>query len=885
MKKIYFLWFLMLACFQATAQQDCESAIALPVDGGTQLVNYVEGTTGYWYSYTAEEDVVVTLMYCGTASVSMSAQSSCDGSPAVYGTLYCNRIAYTGRGMKIQVKHGETYYICIMAYTSFDSFDVTVASLRLGGETCENALIVSDGETCLPVNLSGYSGATWVSYTATQTGRLTIGSPTASYLPSVFRYEDCEDATGTSLPSVGNVIKTGVVAGERLLLKFANTEPLDVTFDCTVLTPGTDCEVPLEATEGKTNVCNATRTGDHWYRFVPDRNGYIEVSACNFDDFFDGSVFLYSACSNRLVEGEICSEGTGFYLRYKVEAGKEYQINLHLNLARDADFNFSLFLTEGLPGEDCNVPIQALQGENSCSGKAGDIWYTYTATEDGYLEVTNCGLSDFNGYVTLYTNCSNWVTSGNSCPDGGAFFKTIVKAGTTYQIKWTLTSACTPFNFTLTESEILPGDVCTNPIIATEGENVLPSLKTSRSTYYAYTPTKDCWLDVSLCHVNWIAANGNSIEVRSDCNSIALAARQESCSNGLGVSHQVAVEKGRTYMISITNRTAFDEPVTFDLSEKDFQTGDVCRLPVTIENTDAPVEMEKTVGSVWYVFTTLEEGFYTIESHTLPAGGYGPSASSIAVKNGDCSAQTVYSSFDYTTNTYSLKIYASAGTQVYVNVTIGIQTNGVKWEVLYEEAQEGEVCSKPVFVNESFICPALGNTGVRWYAITPDKEGSLKISACGTQSFPRMELYSSCEQGIPVASSVGCSDYTGNYLEAKVFSDTTYFLKIQSIYQETPMELTLTGFSSTEPADSGYPVFSLVPNPNNGHFTVSLSQKENDEMHVLEITDLQGRPVYREFLAAGTVKHSVRVKDAVPGVYLLKITDRSKTVVRKFIIR
>ena len=84
-----------------------------------------------------------------------------------------------------------------------------------------------------------------------------------------------------------------------------------------------------------------------------------------------------------------------------------------------------------------------------------------------------------------------------------------------------------------------------------------------------------------------------------------------------------------------------------------------------------------------------------------------------------------------------------------------------------------------------------------------------------------------------------------------------------------------------------YPdLVNLYPSPNNGIFTIDFnSLTEINEEIQLFIINMTGKTVYSGFMTSEETSHRINMGDAVPGIYILKITDRSGILTTKRFIK
>jgi len=79
--------------------------------------------------------------------------------------------------------------------------------------------------------------------------------------------------------------------------------------------------------------------------------------------------------------------------------------------------------------------------------------------------------------------------------------------------------------------------------------------------------------------------------------------------------------------------------------------------------------------------------------------------------------------------------------------------------------------------------------------------------------------------------------------------------------------------------------YVLFPNPNSGNFT--LQQGVADQQPVIaEMWDVTGRNIYKDYLHFDALTTNLQVVNAVPGFYLLQLTDSKGRMFKfKFVVR
>jgi len=264
--------------------------------------------------------------------------------------------------------------------------------------------------------------------------------------------------------------------------------------------------------------------------------------------------------------------------------------------------------TQGiLPGTACDSPIIAVAGtysdvtvfdnafNNTNSGADGAIWYSFTPTEDGTIDVSSCA-SDPTGVDTrlwLYTDGCTTLTAVDSDDDGcdspntyGSVVTGVaVSSGQEYLIEWDNRWSSGQFDWTLT---FTPLPDCAD---ATNITQVQPTTTTATISWSdSVNPTVDGGYDYELLDITAGQVAGEGITGNSTTLSLELT--------GLTGSHN-------EYTINLTTVcNAFsNSPGTSFSWVQDPVLGYDCSAPITVlEGVNSAVFSTEGAGNIWYEF-------------------------------------------------------------------------------------------------------------------------------------------------------------------------------------------------------------------------------------------------------------------------------------------
>lgn len=155
------------------------------------------------------------------------------------------------------------------------------------GETCENPLPASNGTN----SFTGIqNNDQWFSYTATQTGKVTVSScssATENTQVVVYKGGICfpleKKAENDNHCSNQSQVSFLGTQGYDYLIVWKNTESAS-SFDWTIVeeawSQGEVCNNPIEAVVGTGNESDHSAAVDQWFRYTAPGNGTIKVSTC-----------------------------------------------------------------------------------------------------------------------------------------------------------------------------------------------------------------------------------------------------------------------------------------------------------------------------------------------------------------------------------------------------------------------------------------------------------------------------------------------------------------------------------------------------------------------------------------------------------------------------
>jgi Divergent InlB B-repeat domain len=436
---------------------------------------------------------------------------------------------------------------------------------------------------------------------------------------------------------------------------------------------------------------HAGNPGGHsvWYSWTPSSSGPVEVSTCAFNGL-DTLLAVYTGSGvNALTpvasnddaisdtrESSICTENGSSEAVFNATMGTTYRIAVDGKDGSEGRFILEL---EGHPGNDDFAAAQSLglastafsfgntklatkeAGEPNHAGNPGghSVWYSWTPSSSGPVEVSTCSFSSLDTLLAVYTGSAvNGLTPVASNDDGGACDSTAsalqftATAGTTYRIavdgkggtegSFELSLRSAPSNDEFAKAQSLGG---TFPIFgfgsnkfATKeaGEPNHAGNSGGHSVWYSWTPSSSGAVTIDTCSFNGLDTL-LAVYTGSAVNSLTPVASNDDAATGCSSSDsglQFVATAGTSYRIAVDGKGAGQGSFTLELSgspanddlddsltlSSTFQTSASGFNKLATKEAGEPSHAGNPGGhSVWYSWTPSSSG--QVEVSTCTFGG------------------------------------------------------------------------------------------------------------------------------------------------------------------------------------------------------------------------------------------------------------------------
>lgn len=598
--------------------------------------------------------------------------------------------------------------------------------------TVEDAQIITTGENSYKLTETSSTYSTlYFKYTADSDQLLTI---TKNFQGS---FSPTTDGTSeTTIPYItannGSDLIIPVHKGQTIYL-VAMTNAEEVDFTASTKAANIDGSSIATAVEGtKEDFFVPQNREKNQYGYYDNKPTYIKYTATANDVL--QMTFTNYVMDAYIQEGEegaptpftINSEyvnGTSYYVgKAQVEEGKTYYIKVTPTSGpMTASFEEKVIK----PGSSYDVAIPAVVGENVLAKETGKYWYTYTPSENGFVNLQSAA-NLAGGTVNVY-NQTYQITYNQpiSSVNGKLDLRFEVTAGTTYYICIERANAATnDESFKLTLDAAKAGDTFNNPI-ALKAEGGTETVPVANGTYYysITVPAGQHFITVN-------APKGIAADVNSTQTQVYLYEQYSqgnySKANGRNGFRQYVETYGETTYIIAWKCDEGTNGFDFNYSVDEVKDGDTAQRPLTANEGENDLA---TTNEVYYTFTTTKSGWLTIETEpyvdvTFLRDAYGSTLTSVK----------------------------SAGTnkaKVDANQTVIIKISGAKtgdyFDLSMADFEQGESIDNPIAVSAAENGAANVELPQKafdyWYRYTAPKSGKLTISSDMTAGLGENALY------------------------------------------------------------------------------------------------------------------------------------------------
>lgn len=546
-----------------------------------------------YLSYTCPEDGLLEVHFSGSVS-SCTVRVGCDGTATENLTINSTANGYVG---KYQVLAQNTYIFEVYTYSS--AMVSAILTHPTEGGSCDMPF-----EGAATNTLPKENGKYWYAYTSTQNGFMTITSEnslaggTLSVWSSCYAY--APDATIDGYFALRTRVyenttyyiciekNEATTEDESFNIAIENEQAGDTQYNPIEITDNTEYELP-------------TFNGTYYYQItVPEGDSRFLVVDATQSNIYNSNtqVSIHSEYDTYNSLGSGSNQA-----KAEVNGGEKYIIKWVCNEGLN-DIKFSVSYQEIAQGTSCNNPLSAVAGYNDLGG-ANELYYTYTATQIGWLVID----TDINIEVSFLRGCSTY--SGTYYATKIAqITKTELMEGETCIIKFTNVEEET--SFILTEEEYKEGESCDKAIEIALGDNALP--QNAGSYWYKYIAQQDGKITISsdiIYEQSDDYTRSSAVKVLTNCDEYGNNITQSSA-DGTIFKGDFIVAEGDVLYINVVTISA-QENKTLSLAIRELEPGESCSTPIYITTGELTLPVVARNTPVWYSII-LEPGEFSVMS-------------------------------------------------------------------------------------------------------------------------------------------------------------------------------------------------------------------------------------------------------------------------------
>lgn len=553
-----------------------------------------------YFVYKAEDTGALNLV-CSGYVLSGRYGNSFDNMNGSFSTNYENG-SYIG---SVPVNKGETIYISISAYTA-----MTVSSMMTypeKGSSPNYPIELVEGSN----DVSAEFGEFWYQYNGAPTdGYITISSE--FILPrghvSVYGLSDLYSALAQSV-SGSYDLRFKVKANTPYLIYILKTEESDnwpepdkINVSFSEFEQGETANNPINLTANVTKPLN-TSTGTFYYAITVAESGKMiemNVEGENANSYF---LTLYD-----MSEGQYFSVTGMGSVKKEANAGHSYMLILEKNMMGDAVLN--PVVRDVNEGETLSKPKVAVLGANNLA-KTQEIYYTYTATLNGRIEV---GFDIPGVFVEFPVSVNSDLGTYSTITEGGKTKIDVIEGKKYYMHFINVTDDCT---FTLAEKNYQPGETREMAITVTGTKAIIEN--GMMNVWFTYKANKTGKMTLSS---NIVGDPNTSIYyfVNDDVYPIAINGSNE---DGDIIYNSVfGVKKDDViYVHLVAPVEHVDNYISFDL--EDFGLGESLATAYELipNGSSLTIPVATRTQNQWVRIPIKEAGRITITTDRFIAGG------------------------------------------------------------------------------------------------------------------------------------------------------------------------------------------------------------------------------------------------------------------------
>lgn len=618
---------------------------------------------------------------------------------------------------------------------------------------------------------------------------------TVSAASSSLSFTMSEDGTyNTQIVGISSYTSTSVEmvfpveAGQTVYLAVAGYNVTHFEFTMSAenaeIDGGATCDAPIAIVDGArtfipSHYDNSTYSSTTYLSYACPEDGVLEMLFSSYVQ----SVSVSEGCDGVATTVSISyGSGSSYTGKVQVEGGKNYILAIKTTSSSPMFATFTL--THPTVGASCDMPFGGMDEGNVLPAAAGTYWYSYTATQTGYVQLSSTS-SLPGGSVSVYSSCGGYSTAS---VDGCFLLRFNVYSGTTYFICIEKTEAtASDETFDITCNAESAGDSFNNPIEIEIGTTTVPEY--NGNYYYQVTVPGE--------GSKFLKVTTDVDEFYSPTTQVAIMPAANQYSRLAVGTNDVKAEvtAGESYIICWT----LDEDINgfgFTVSIEDIAQGEVASNPIQamLGNNTLTAGNDK-----YYTYTATKNGWLKI----TPDENIITTAISFPIVSGS-----------YVSYRTAVKDGFATKTEIKEGESYLIQFSGMSMDgtfTLEETDYAAGESKETAIVVEGNTAAIPEKAQTFWYRYTAPQEGMLTISAnidyvmTSSYKYPSVGVYRENDNyptTIMQSSSEG-TVYSGSFVAAE---NELFYVEVTMVTAQSDKSLTFE-IRDFEPGEtSAYPI-------------------------------------------------------------------------------
>lgn len=630
---------------------------------------------------------------------------------------------------------------------------------------CNNPVTYNEGNHKILNTNSDY----WVKYVPSKNGTLTVQRTDNINQYDIGLSRTCEEELIES-GWYEDYLVYGVKANEEYLVFFETvslleTQYFDISLDTTI--HGHSCDDPMMIDSGahEAPIVDINFYQKSYYGYTFDQKGTVTFTTCGLTPGHDPYMRIYSTDCELIadIDGNDLNCASGGHETWSVDGNVGDTvvtfIGAHLSVSEYPHINFEVQFT---PNSCENASVLSSDSTFLVNNLESHDWFQYTATQDGYIQIRTCDLTNKDTYVIFYEeDCTTQLIANDDACGLQSKLTHEVSNGQTIKIKFdNVYNIGATYQASIEFYEEAKGISCSEPI-AIDSAGTYTSNNELGDQWFRFIFPADGEVTISSCD---LAEVDTKLDIQSDCDT-KLVCDDDSCGEQETISR--SGQRGDTILFvwgDSFHSTAHEFEVLFDPSV--IVDGESINNPIIINNPGLHQVDHALVdtANVWWKVTAEFDGYMALDMRYGGSGEvrgkiYYESADSL-MDEMDLNIDVLYVDLDSGKNYYmefDMSQYNEIGNYNYLRYTSEL--------VLIPSLEaKGNRCDNTITLTDDGLFPVVHDqyypdwfTGQYYdihYSYTPADDGLLTVSTCGTSLIDtRILLYEAGCAGDPLVSS------------------------------------------------------------------------------------------------------------------------------------